>query len=101
MIEEHVADLDARTHWASYLYTAMARATYEILPDGEGIYAKIPGFQGVWANEPTFDECRVELESALEDWGTLHLDEGLDLPELPGVPTPATAWCRRLARYSI
>lgn len=87
MIEEQVADLDARTRWASYLYTAMARATYEILPN-ESFYAEIPGFEGVWANEPTFDECRIELASALEDWIALRLAEGLDLPELSGVPTP-------------
>ena len=91
MIEEQVAALDARTRWATYVYTAMARATYEVLPDDEGIYAEIPDFQGVWANEPTFDECRAELASALEDWIALRLAEGLDLPELSGVPTPVAA----------
>ncbi len=69
----------------------MAQATYEILPDNEGIYAEIPGFDGVWANEPSFEECRAELLSTLEDWMTFRLERGLDLPTLDGVATPVAA----------
>jgi predicted RNase H-like HicB family nuclease len=85
------SDLMVRVQWAAYLYTALAHAQYEELPDDEGVYAEIPGFQGVWANAPTFDACRAELASTLEDWITVRLADGLDLPELSGLPTPVAA----------
>ena len=52
------------------------------------MYAEIPDFQGVWANELTFDACRAELLAVLEDWLAVHLKEGLALPVLPGIATP-------------
>ena len=91
MLEEHSADLAVLTRWAAYIYSAMAQATYEILEDGEGIYAEIPGFQGVWGHGATFDECRAELLSVLEDWIAIRLKDGLDLPALPGLSPPVAA----------
>ena len=82
------ATLAAQQIWAAYVYQAMARAVYETLPDDGTVYAEIPGFQGVWANEPTFDACRAELLSVLEDWLMVRLKEGLDLPAVPGTPSP-------------
>ncbi|MGI8588022.1 MAG: type II toxin-antitoxin system HicB family antitoxin [Chloroflexia bacterium] len=41
---------------------------------------EIPGFDGVWANEPTFDACRKELASALEDWMSFRVARHLPLP---------------------
>jgi len=51
-----------------YLSAAMAKAHYELLGDAEGFYGEIPGFQGLYAQATTLDECRKELASTLEDW---------------------------------
>jgi predicted RNase H-like HicB family nuclease len=88
MLAEQEAILEGPTQWAAYVYTAMARATYEVLPDGEGIYAEIPEFPGVWANAPTFDECRAELLSTLEDLIEYRLQRGMSVPTIGGVPAP-------------
>jgi len=48
-----------------YIQAAMRQAAYEILEDGS-FYGSIPGFPGLWANEPTLEACREELQSALE-----------------------------------
>ena len=48
----------------NYIRSAMRRATYEILPDGT-YYGEIPGFQGVYANAPTLEECRETLQEVL------------------------------------
>ncbi len=52
---------------ARYMHAAMKKARYEILPDGT-FYGEIPGFDGVWANADTLEECRDELEEVLEEW---------------------------------
>ena len=76
-----------------YIRAAMRRATYELLADGEGFFARIPGCQGVWANADTLEACRDELQSVLEDWILIKLRhndadftpyDGLDLNPLPG-----------------
>jgi len=51
-----------------YVQAAMRQAQYEILEDDGSFFGHIPPLQGVWANEPTLEACREELESALEDW---------------------------------
>ncbi|HEY3319008.1 MAG TPA: type II toxin-antitoxin system HicB family antitoxin [Planctomycetota bacterium] len=66
-----------------YIQAAMRLATYEILEDGT-YFGEIPGFQGVWADEPTLEACREELQSALEDWIVLGLRLGHDLPVVDG-----------------
>jgi predicted RNase H-like HicB family nuclease len=68
-----------------YIRAAMARATYEILQEDRTYYGEIPGVQGVWANEPTLDACRQELESVLEDWLLFGLHKGLPIPVLDGI----------------
>jgi predicted RNase H-like HicB family nuclease len=54
----------------TYIRAAMHRAKYEILPDGT-FYGEIPGFQGVWANAPSLEACREELQQVLEGWEQL------------------------------
>jgi predicted RNase H-like HicB family nuclease len=63
-----------------YIHAVMRRAAYEILPDGEGFYGEIPGFEGVWANAPTLEDCREELQEVLEGWLLLGLWQGHPLP---------------------
>jgi predicted RNase H-like HicB family nuclease len=72
----------------AYLDAALRRATYETLPEDEGIYGEISGFDGLWANAPTLDECKRELESALEDWIVVGLRLGHELPEVEGLRLP-------------
>ena len=67
-----------------YIQAAMKRAKYEILDD-KNFYGSIPGFEGVWANEPTLDGCREELQDALEDWILLGVSLNHDLPVVDGI----------------
>jgi predicted RNase H-like HicB family nuclease len=59
--------------------TALRRAKYDLMEDGT-FYGQIPGFDGVWGNASSLEECRNELRSTLEDWLVLGLwmnDESL------------------------
>jgi predicted RNase H-like HicB family nuclease len=68
----------------NYIRAAMRRATYEILPDGT-YYGEIPGFQGVYANEQTLEDCRESLQEVLEGWIILGLRLGHTLPVVDGI----------------
>jgi predicted RNase H-like HicB family nuclease len=67
-----------------YIHAAMHRAKYEILSDGT-FYGEIPGFQGVYANTDTLEECRDELQEVLEGWIILGLQLGHSLPVVEGI----------------
>jgi predicted RNase H-like HicB family nuclease len=67
-----------------YIQNAMRLAKYEILEDGT-FYGEIPGFEGVWAQASTLEDCRAELQSALEDWLILGLRLGHPIPEVAGL----------------
>jgi predicted RNase H-like HicB family nuclease len=69
----------------AYIQAAMRHAHYELLEDDGSFYAEIPGIQGVWANAPTLEECREELQSTLEDWIALGLRLGHTLPAVDGL----------------
>jgi predicted RNase H-like HicB family nuclease len=69
---------------ATYIQAAMDRATYEILSDGM-YYGEIPGFQGVYANAKSLEECRKQLQEALEGWLILGLRMGHSLPVIDGI----------------
>ena len=68
-----------------YISKAMTGAQYEILSDDSSWYGEIPGFQGVWANNDTLEECRVELEEVLEDWLLFSISRGFDVPVVDGI----------------
>jgi predicted RNase H-like HicB family nuclease len=68
-----------------YIQAAMRKAKYEILPDDGTFYAEIPGFQGVYANAATLEECREELEEVLEEWILLRVSRNLPLPVVDGI----------------
>lgn len=63
----------------------MARARYEIIEDDRSFYGSISGIQGVWANAPTLEACRSELEEVLEDWLLLSIAEHSPIPEIDGI----------------
>ena len=67
-----------------YVRAALHKATYEILSDGT-FYGEIPGFQGVYANAPTLEECREQLQEVLEGWIVLGLRMGHLLPVVDGI----------------
>lgn len=63
-----------------YIQAAMRQAKYEILPDDGSFYGEIPGFQGVWANAATLEDCRDELAEVLEEWIFFRVSRNLSLP---------------------
>ena len=63
-----------------YMRAAMNEAQYEILPDDGTFYGEIPGFQGVFANADTLEDCREELAEVLEEWILLRVAKQLSLP---------------------
>ena len=68
-----------------YIRAAMNKARYEILPDDGSFYGEIPGFNGVYANAHTLEECRSELEEVLEDWILLSVSLHYPLPSVDGI----------------
>ena len=68
-----------------YLQAALRRAHYEILSDDGSYYGEIPGFDGVYANAPSLEGCREELEEVLEEWILLRVYKNLPLPEVDGI----------------
>ena len=68
-----------------YIQTAMRQAKYEILSDDGSYYGEIPGFQGVYANAETLEDCRNELAEVLEGWIVFRLSRNLDLPTVNGL----------------
>jgi len=80
----------------AYIKAAMRRAKYETLEDDGTIYAEVPDLPGVWANAPTFEECREELKEVVEGWVLLGIKRGDVIPVLDridlnliGVPVDA------------
>lgn len=63
-----------------YIQASLRKAKYEILEDDGTFYGEIPGFQGVWANAETPEDCRDELAEVLEEWIFLHLSDNTPLP---------------------
>ncbi len=66
-----------------YIYTAMDRAIYEILEDGT-YYGEIPELEGLLATGLSLEECRKDLQSALEDWLVFSLARHLPIPAFDG-----------------
>lgn len=67
-----------------YVQGALEKAEYKKLEDGTW-FAEIPGFEGVWANARTVEECRKELVEVLEEWLILKLREGDPVPVVKGI----------------
>ncbi len=65
-----------------YIQAAMRKAKYEILDGNEGFYGEIPGFQGVWANAKTLEDCREDLANALETWLLFRISRGMKIPAI-------------------
>ncbi len=68
-----------------YIQKALRQAKYEILSDDGSFYGEIPGFQGVYANAVSLEDCRNELAEVLEEWIFFRLTKNLPLPVIDGV----------------
>jgi predicted RNase H-like HicB family nuclease len=69
----------------NYIRAAMHRTKYEILSDDRTFYGEIPGFDGVYANANTLEDCREELEEVLEEWILFRISKNLPLPKVDGI----------------
>ena len=67
-----------------YTQEALEKAVYKRLDDGTW-FAEIPGFEGVWADGNTVEQCRTELLEVLEEWLILKLRDKDPIPEVEGV----------------
>ena len=67
-----------------YIQGAIEDAEYKQLEDGSW-FAEIPGFDGVWANGKSIQECRKELIEVLEEWIILKIKDKDKLPIVKGI----------------
>lgn len=67
-----------------YIQKALEIAKYKCIEDGSW-YAEIDGFQGVWSNGVTVEECRRELKEVLEEWLLLKIKDGDPISSIKGV----------------
>jgi predicted RNase H-like HicB family nuclease len=76
--------MEGMATFLEYMNAAMRRAVYEPLEDGSGgVYAHIPGFEGLWASGPTVEDARTDLYDALDGWLTVnHFASQLELPDV-------------------
>jgi predicted RNase H-like HicB family nuclease len=71
--------------FSDYVSAALRLARYEILADDHSYYGEIPGFDGVYANADSLEECREELRGTLEDWILFRVSRQLPLPVVAGI----------------
>jgi len=64
----------------NYIKAAMRQAKYETLSDDGSFYGEIPGFDGVYANTETLEQCGDELAAVLEEWILFRVSRNLALP---------------------
>lgn len=65
-----------------YIQAALDEARYEIIEDEEPFYGEIPSLQGVWASGKSLEECRRNLNDALEDWLLISIARHLPIPPI-------------------
>jgi predicted RNase H-like HicB family nuclease len=67
-----------------YIGQAMRHAHYELMENGR-FFGSIPPCQGCWGEGATLEECREDLQSALEDWVALGLRHGDPFEVIDGI----------------
>ena len=67
-----------------YIEAAVKGAEYKRIDDNSW-FSEIPGFQGVWANADTIEDCRRELIEVLEEWILLKTRDHEDIPIIEGI----------------
>jgi predicted RNase H-like HicB family nuclease len=71
--------------FTEYLRAAMKRAEFEVLEEDGSVYGRVPEFRGAWANAPTIEECRRELQEIIEEWILISIADHDVLPVLDGI----------------
>jgi predicted RNase H-like HicB family nuclease len=69
--------------FAEYIGAALKRAEYIPLEDGT-FAGRVDGLKGVIATGRTVEECREDLIKVIEEWITIRLERGLNIPALDG-----------------
>jgi predicted RNase H-like HicB family nuclease len=67
-----------------YIQAALKRAHYESLSNGFYM-ATVECLPGVIATGKTIEECRADLIDVIEEWVTIRLQRGLDVPSVDGL----------------
>lgn len=70
---------------SEYIRHAMEIAHYEIIDEDKTFFATIPGFEGLWANGQSLEECRRNLQETLEDWIVVSLRMNMPTPIVNGI----------------
>jgi predicted RNase H-like HicB family nuclease len=64
-----------------YIHGAIRQAHYELM-ENRHFFGSIPPCRGVWSEGETLEQCRDEVQSALEAWILVGLRHGDKLPEI-------------------
>jgi predicted RNase H-like HicB family nuclease len=70
--------------FSDYIQAALKQAKYEILDNGSYV-ATVEPLPGVIATGKTIEDCREDLIEAIEEWVTIRLQRGLDIPSVDGL----------------
>jgi len=70
--------------FTEYIQAALKQAKYEIL-DNASYMATVEHLPGVIATGKTIEECREDLIEVIEEWVTIRLKRGLDIPSIDGL----------------
>ncbi|KKU06100.1 MAG: hypothetical protein UX07_C0007G0007 [Parcubacteria group bacterium GW2011_GWA2_45_30] len=66
---------------SEFIEKKLKDAHYKLLKN-KSYFGEIPGLRGVWSNAKNLENCREELQSALEDWLLFKLKDGDSIPGL-------------------
>lgn len=69
--------------FSEYIEAALRRAKYETLENGTYM-ATVDSLRGVIATGETIEACREDLIEVIEEWITIRLQRGLDIPTVDG-----------------
>ena len=74
-----------------YIQAAMRHAHYELM-ENRRFFGTIADVKGAWGEGTTLEECRAELQGALECWLMTGIRHGDDLPVIDGIDLNAKAY---------
>ena len=74
----------------NYCEKVLQKTQYKKLED-KTWFAEIEGFEGVWGNGLTVEECRQDLLEVREEWIILKLQDGDPLPVIDGMEIKVTS----------
>ena len=70
----------------AYIQGAMKQAHCELMENGR-FFGRIPVCEGAWGEGDTLEECREELQGALEAWVLAGLRHGDSFPQIVSTST--------------